>query len=71
MIQGIADCVMLEENRAVVVDFKTDRVTRLEQLTDRYRDQLHLYQRALSRVFPELTVSAVIYSTCLKQSVEV
>ena len=71
LIQGIADCVMLEENRAVVVDFKTDRVTRLEQLTDRYQDQLHLYQRALSRVFPELPVSAVIYSTCLKQSVEV
>ena len=48
LVQGIADCVFVENGRLVIVDYKTDRVSDEAALAGRYRAQLSVYRRALA-----------------------
>ena len=41
----------IEEDRIVLLDYKTDRVEAPEELIQRYQKQLELYAQALCRVF--------------------
>ena len=45
LLQGIADCIFVEDGKLYLVDYKTDRVSSLKQLERRYRAQLRLYKR--------------------------
>ncbi|MGL4820476.1 MAG: PD-(D/E)XK nuclease family protein, partial [Bacilli bacterium] len=50
VVQGICDCIFYEDNRWVLVDYKTDRVTNEmpdSELSERYRIQLLLYRDCL------------------------
>ena len=51
MIQGIIDVFWMEEDKIVLLDYKTDRVNTPQELLDRYETQLLLYAEALERVF--------------------
>ena len=46
VVQGIADCVIVENGSLTVVDYKTDYVKTGEELIERYREQLALCHRA-------------------------
>ena len=70
LVQGIADCVMIEKGKAVIIDFKTDRVNHVGKLAGRYRGQLDLYRQALEKAFPKGVAGCLIYSTCLRQTVD-
>ena len=64
-IQGVADCVFLEEDGAVVVDYKTDRVKTPDELRERYRVQLALYRNALTEALGVPVKECVLYSFAL------
>lgn len=51
LVQGIIDVFWLEDDRIVLLDYKTDRVRDADELVQRYETQLQLYAQALSRVF--------------------
>lgn len=51
LVQGIIDVFWLEEDKIVVLDYKTDRVQTEQELVDRYKTQLDLYADALCRIF--------------------
>ena len=51
LVQGIIDVFWMEEDRIVLLDYKTDRVDAPEELVDRYKKQLELYAQALCRIF--------------------
>lgn len=55
LIQGIIDVFWEEADGIVVLDYKTDRVERAEELTDRYAAQLALYGEALERIYNQDT----------------
>ncbi len=65
LIQGIADCILLEEDHAVLVDYKTDRVRDGQTLIDRYSAQLARYKAALDRRLPVPVTESVLYSFAL------
>jgi len=50
LVQGTIDCCFMENGRWVILDYKTDRLTDAEALTQRYRRQLRLYALALERI---------------------
>lgn len=50
LLQGIIDVFWLEDDRIVLLDYKTDSVSCIEELVDRYQRQLDLYAKALSRI---------------------
>ena len=74
LIQGIIDVFWMENDKIILLDYKTDRVKQAQELLMRYQTQLQLYADALSRVFSTDTKKMVaeeklIYSFHLKEVV--
>ena len=71
VVQGIADCVILEGERGTIIDYKTDRVERGEELAERYGIQLELYRAILEEYLGIPIREKVIYSFSLGREVPV
>lgn len=62
LIQGIIDAFFEEEGEIVLLDYKTDVADTREELANRYRMQLNLYQEALSKKLEKKVKEKLIYS---------
>lgn len=66
LVQGIIDVFWIENDRIVLLDYKTDRVKLADELKYRYEKQLNLYADALCRIFSmrkkNLHIEKIIYS---------
>ncbi len=71
MLQGIADCVFKEDDGYVLVDYKTDRVDKVEVLSQRYSRQLELYRAALDLILDAPVKECVICSLHLGAEISV
>ena len=69
LVQGIIDAYFEEEGELVLVDYKTDRVSEEQELTDRYKVQLDLYERALEQITGKKVKEKLIYSVSLRKTV--
>lgn len=74
LVQGIIDVFWLENDKIVLLDYKTDRVNVAKELIDRYSTQLKLYADALGRIFSTdgKSIQAderLIYSFRLQQTI--
>ena len=74
LVQGIIDVFWLENDKIVLLDYKTDRVNAAKELIDRYNTQLKLYADALGRIFSTdgQSIQAderLIYSFHLQQTI--
>lgn len=69
LIQGVLDCYSVRGGDAVILDYKTDRVTKEQELIDRYRVQMELYTEALKRVKGLNVVRREIYSFSLEKTI--
>lgn len=70
MLQGIADCIFEEEDGYVLVDYKTDNVLSVNELTEHYTLQLRLYKYAFELLLDKPVKSSYIYSFKLKTGIE-
>ena len=63
LLQGVVDCFFEEDGELVVVDFKTDHVSRaqLDERAEHYRPQLEAYSMALTRVMGKKVKDKVLY----------
>ncbi len=72
LIQGVVDMyVVTEDNRHIIIDFKTDRVETCKELLDRYSMQLKVYKKAIQKAYNVSVEKAYIYSFALKDLIEV
>lgn len=71
LIQGIVDVYWPEDGQLVILDYKTDAVTKETQLTERYRMQLDLYAQALHKATGKKIKEKLIYSFSLHKTVKV
>ena len=71
MIQGVIDVFWEEDDGLVILDYKTDRVTKPEELTDRYTAQLNYYQEALEQITGRKVKEKILYSFALMQEIPV
>lgn len=62
LIQGIIDVYWEEDGEIVVLDYKTDRVERAEELVSRYEAQLAYYGEALATITDKPVKELLIYS---------
>ncbi|MDL2232307.1 helicase-exonuclease AddAB subunit AddA [Ruminococcaceae bacterium OttesenSCG-928-L11] len=69
VLNGVADCVFLEDGKAVIVDYKTDRVKTPEELIERYAAQLTLYRRILEQSLETEVKACVLYSFALAEEI--
>ena len=76
LLQGIIDVFWIEDEKIVVLDYKTDRVQMAEELITRYKTQLDLYADALCRIFSTKeskieSAEKLIYSFSLDEMIEI
>lgn len=69
LVQGIIDVWFEEEDGLVVLDYKTDRVTKEEELKEKYSVQLDYYAQALERVTGKPVKEKIIYSFALRKEI--
>ncbi len=70
VVQGIADCVFVEDGKLVIVDYKTDTGVDAEVLLDRYSAQLEIYREALSQALGMPVKETLLYSFFLNSTVK-
>lgn len=71
MLQGVADCLFIEDGKAVILDYKTDRVKDASALLERYSGQLTLYKEMVEAVLGIKTAECVIWSFALGCEIKV
>ncbi|MGN1194392.1 MAG: helicase-exonuclease AddAB subunit AddA [Acutalibacteraceae bacterium] len=71
LIQGIADCVFLENGKLTVVDYKTDSLDTEEEFIEKYRSQVMTYRRALSLCTGYEVGKTLLYSFRLAREIAV
>ena len=62
IVQGIIDAYFIEDGEIVLVDYKTDRVKRIEDLVERYHVQLELYAKTLEKLTGMNVKEKIIYA---------
>lgn len=72
LVQGIIDLYFIdEEEKLVLVDYKTDYVEDEKELVTKYKVQLNLYKRALENALNRPVDEIYIYSTCLDKEINI
>ena len=66
LIQGIIDVFFVEDGKLVLLDYKTDVISSMEELWNRYAVQLDYYEEALSRLMEMPVKEKILYSFYLE-----
>ncbi len=70
LVQGIIDLYYItHDNKLVLVDYKTDYIKNENELINKYKEQLELYQEALEAALHKKVDKKYIYSTYLGKAV--
>lgn len=67
LIQGIIDVFFEEEEGLVLLDYKTDSVSSMEELWNRYETQLDYYSEALRKLMGKPVKERILYSFHLER----
>ena len=63
LVQGIIDLYFIDENnKLILLDYKTDKVKEITELVSRYKEQLGLYKKALENALNREVDEVYIYS---------
>ena len=71
ILQGAMDCLAINHDGIIIIDYKTDYVKDILSLKERYQKQLDLYKNAAEQIFSMPVKKCIIYSTKLGQEIEV
>lgn len=72
LVQGIIDLYFIDENnKLVLVDYKTDYVQNENELVEKYKNQLYLYKDALEKALDRKVDKTIIYSIKLQKEIEI
>ena len=71
ILQGAVDCVFIEDGKAVIVDYKTDKYKDHDRLKERYSKQLKLYGEAVKQCLGIEVKEKIIYSLYLNDEIRV
>ena len=71
LLQGVIDCAVLDEDGIILLDFKTDRVSKesLTSTVEKYRSQLDTYAHAIQRIYEMPVKQKLLYFFSIDQFV--
>ena len=69
IVQGIIDGLIVNGNNGEVIDYKTDRVDTMEELCERYKEQMSIYKKAAKECFGIQNVTITLYSFHLSKEI--
>jgi len=68
-VQGVADCIFIEDGACVIVDYKTDAVKDAQELEQRYSAQLTLYKKIIEESLHLSVKQCILYSFALNMEI--
>ena len=71
IVQGSVDLLFLEDDKLVIVDFKTDRNKDENTLTEVYAEQLRIYGKACEKLLKKSVKELTLYSFSLNKCITV
>ena len=72
LVQGVIDLYFIDENnKLVLLDYKTDYVDSTENLIKKYKIQLQIYKEALEEALQRKVNETIIYSTWRNEAINV
>ncbi len=71
IVQGAVDCLFIEDNHIVLLDFKTDKVNDEDRLLKYYSEQLKTYCIAAEKMFSLPVKECYIYSVNMGKEIKV
>ena len=71
LTSGIIDLLFIKDDTYYIVDYKTDKVDTLEELVERYKVQLDLYEIGIKNIYNAKKVEKYIYSIYLNKFIKV
>ena len=71
LLQGVIDCMFLENDELVLVDYKTDKNLSERELKEHYKNQLEWYKKAAQILCKKRVKEMVLYSFALKKTVNI
>lgn len=60
-VQGIIDCYFIEKDTVVIVDYKTDKYENPQDIAEKYKKQLELYEKAIKMKFSDKKIQKYLY----------
>ena len=69
LVQGVIDCAFREGEEWILMDYKTDRVSSLRDLLDKYRPQLEWYATAIKKLTGKPVREWWLYSISLRKGI--
>jgi len=72
LVQGVVDCLVDEGGSCLLLDYKTDNVSRagLKYAVDRYRTQMDLYARAVENILGRAVTEKYLYLFSLGEGIK-
>ena len=72
LVQGVIDLYFIDSNGNInLVDYKTDYAEKEEELVEKYKMQLSLYSKALSKSMKKEVTNKFIYSTKFNKLIKI
>ncbi len=71
VLEGECDCVLVYDDGIIILDYKTDRISDPNKLTEHYGTQLRLYRYAMERVLDKPVKGIYLYSFYIGKLIEV
>ena len=71
LVQGVMDCVFLEDGEWILLDYKTDRIENEGEFAEHYRPQLAWYAAALEALTGKKVRERWLYSLSLGKAIAV
>ncbi|MBR5228027.1 MAG: helicase-exonuclease AddAB subunit AddA [Clostridia bacterium] len=71
LIQGIIDLYIEDENRNIIIDFKTDKIDTEQELISKYSSQLNVYKRGIELSLQKKVTDMYIYSFALDRLIKI
>jgi len=70
ILQGIIDCYFYEGDEIVLVDYKTDIYSKIDEIKEKYRQQLQLYKLAIEKITSKLVKNQILYLFSTKSMIQ-
>lgn len=70
ILQGIIDCYFYEGDDIVLVDYKTDNYTNIDEIKEKYRQQIQLYTLAIEKITAKKVKNQFLYLFSTKNIIQ-
>ncbi len=71
IVQGVADCIIENDDGIIIIDYKTDSSKSEEYYKKEYSRQLEMYSMALTQIFKKPVKKCILYSFTMKRCIEI